>query len=353
MSVEETGVAYYGVMYPDRAVKDFEEMVEYGCNAVLLGWSEFDAWFWHPNVLKLIEEARNHGLRVYVDPWAWGKIFGGEPTSVFLQNHADLRQVSAKTGKVLPSACFNTEKFRQYVAGNIERMAEESDADYFFWDEPHYASFWRLEDGSIQILDLDDWACACETCKKLFKDEYGYEMPNQMNDDVASFRQNKIIEFLSEISSAVKRADPKKGVCTCLLPLSHPLIGITDWEGVASIRNVDMLSTDPYWVALQQYGLVPQGFEEGINWYRNTLDELIKLAEKHRKKTQAWVQAFNIPNGREEEIIKGIEIAKEKNIYSIFAWPYRAGEGSVLASDRTTTLWRMIGEAYKRIRKTP
>ena len=37
--VEETGVVYYGVMYPDRAVKDFEEMINYSCNAVLLGWS--------------------------------------------------------------------------------------------------------------------------------------------------------------------------------------------------------------------------------------------------------------------------------------------------------------------------
>ena len=353
MSVEETGVAYYGVMYPDRAVKDFEEMNEYGCNAVLLGWSEFDAWFWHPNVIKLIEETKNLGLKVYVDPWAWGKIFGGEPTSVFLQNHANLRQISSKTGKSLPSACFNTEEFRQYIVKNIEKMAEETDLDYFFWDEPHYASFWRIETGTIEILELDDWACTCEICKKLFKDQYGYQMPTKMTDDVEQFRQGKIVEFLDEISGAVKKTDPKKGVCVCLLPMSHPLIGITSWEQVATIQNIDMLSTDPYWVAFSQYGLIPPGFEEGINWYKETLDNLLDLAKRNDKKTQAWVQAFNIPNGREEEIIKGIEIAKEKNVDSIFAWPYRAGEGSVLASDRASMLWKMIGEAYKRVRKKP
>jgi len=55
----------------------------------------------------------------------------------------------------------------------------------------------------------------------------------------------------------------------------------------------------------------------------------------------------------EQEIIKDIEIANEKNVHSIFAWPYRAGEGSVLVSYRASMLWKMMGETYKKVRKIP
>lgn len=349
--VKETGVAFYGVMYPDRAVKDFEEMIKYGCNAVLLGCSEFDVWFWYPSIVKLIEEAKKLGLRVYLDPWGWGKVFGGEPTSVFLQEHVNQRQISAKSGKSLPSACFNTEEFRSYVLKRVEKLAKETDLDFFFWDEPHYATFWRTEDGSIRMLGEGEWACRCETCKELFKDEYGYEMPTEMTDDVIRFRQGKIVEFLGQLSEVVKKADPKKGVCICLLPMANPLIGIVDWEEVAALKHVDMISTDPYWIIFQKLGLVPGGYEEGIKWFKKTLDAVMDLAKKYKKKTQVWVQAFNIPEGREKEIVKGIEIAKEKGVYSVFAWPYRAGGGSILASERASMLWEMIGEAYKKARK--
>jgi len=257
--VEETGVAYYGVMYPDRAVKDFEEMIEHGCNAVLLGCSEFDVWFWYRNIIRLIEEAKNLGLRVYLDLWGWGKVFGGEPPSIFLQEHTNLRQVSAKAGLILPSACFNTEEFRGFILKNVERLAKETDLDFFFWDEPHYAMFWRTEDGGIKLLSEGEWACRCERCKELFREEYGYEMPTERTKDVINVRQKKIVEFLNELTKAVKRADSKKGVCICLLPITNPLIGITDWEPIASPKQVDIISTDPYRIVYQKIGELPGG----------------------------------------------------------------------------------------------
>jgi len=63
----EFGVAYYGVIYPDRAKQDFEEMLEHGVNAVLLAEGEFDAWFWGDALSRLVEEAKGAGLRVYID----------------------------------------------------------------------------------------------------------------------------------------------------------------------------------------------------------------------------------------------------------------------------------------------
>ena len=36
MAVKETGVSYYGISYPEHARRDFQEMIDHNCNAVIL-----------------------------------------------------------------------------------------------------------------------------------------------------------------------------------------------------------------------------------------------------------------------------------------------------------------------------
>ncbi|MHA1431950.1 MAG: hypothetical protein ACTSRV_16410, partial [Candidatus Freyarchaeota archaeon] len=77
--VSELGVSYYGFHYPDRAEEDFREIIEYNCDAVLLAVSEYDYQVWYPNVVRIAGIAKDMGLTVYVNLWAFGKVFGGEP----------------------------------------------------------------------------------------------------------------------------------------------------------------------------------------------------------------------------------------------------------------------------------
>ncbi|MHA1579197.1 MAG: hypothetical protein ACTSUQ_06180 [Candidatus Freyarchaeota archaeon] len=106
--VSELGVSYYGFHYPDRAEEDFREIIEYNCDAVLLAVSEYDYQVWYPNVVRIAGIAKDMGLTVYVNLWAFGKVFGGEPPSVFLQDHVDNRQVLSKEPPLpLVGACFN------------------------------------------------------------------------------------------------------------------------------------------------------------------------------------------------------------------------------------------------------
>src|SRR6185312_7428970 len=108
MNVKETGVSYYGLSYPEHAARDFSEMIEHNCNAVILALSEFDIDFWFPNIITIARTARDMGLKVYLDPWGIGKWFGGEPPSIFLNNNPGNRQASAFTNEPLNAACFNT-----------------------------------------------------------------------------------------------------------------------------------------------------------------------------------------------------------------------------------------------------
>lgn len=170
-------------------------------------------------------------------------------------------------------------------------------------------------------------------------------MPRELTKDVIEFRQKCIINFLREISDTVKKVDSKKKVTVCLLPTFDVKIGIPNWERVAEINSIDMLATDPYWIGRKS-------FEEGIKWFENMVDNLIDLAKKYDKLTQVWVQAFKVPSGREWEVVKGIELAASKNVYSIFVWCYRAGMDSILASGNVAKLWSLICEAFRKIQKT-
>lgn len=327
--IPERGVSYYGVAYPDRAGLDLDEMLDHGCNAVLLAVSEFDWWFWRRSVAGLIAAAHERGLGAYVDLWGWGKTLAGEPPSLFLMREPEHRQVSA-SGKPYNAVCLNHGGFRRFLKQSISEIAAETDVDGFFWDEPHYANWHE-----------PDWACRCPVCRGLYGEEMGGAMPGDLTPEVVAFRERRAVGFLTELSQSVKEAGPSLDVVVCLLPTQSPLIGITDWGRVASIPEVDVLATDPYWFH------AGMDREEGLGFFRATGGRAVELAGRHGKRSQLWLQAFRVPSGRESEIEDATRIAAELGVDSIFAWPYRGGQGSILESEDPGAVWRAIGEAYR------
>jgi hypothetical protein len=179
-------------MYPDRAVPDFDEMIDHGCNAVLLAVSEFDWWFWRRNVSGLISAAHERGLRAYVDLWGWGKTLAGEPPSIFLMRDTYHRQHAA-SGRIYDAVCLNHQGFKDFLEESIAEMASETEADGFFWDEPHYAN-WHDP----------DWACRCPICRGLYEERTGEPMPGELTPEVIAFREDRAVSFLRELSQAVK-----------------------------------------------------------------------------------------------------------------------------------------------------
>ena len=42
MAIKHTAVSYYGLNYVEHAEKDFQEMINHGCDTVILAITEFD-----------------------------------------------------------------------------------------------------------------------------------------------------------------------------------------------------------------------------------------------------------------------------------------------------------------------
>jgi hypothetical protein len=337
MSVKETGVSYYGISYPEHAEKDFKEMITHNCNAVILALSEFDIDFWFPNIIKITRVAKDLGLKVYLDTWGIGKWFGGEPPSLFLNNNSGNRQVSAFSNEKLPAACFNTKAFKDYFYAICEKLASEVDSDGFFWDEPHYAlpkSYASITGGAG-----DDWSCRCSYCQKEFEQQYGYEMPKILTNEVISFRQKNALEILETASFKIKRIKPDLRIVCCVHATLNTYYvkenrGYDNWDKVGKVDAFDVFST-----TILSYKL-PRSF------FKSITQQTIDIARKYGKSSQRWLMNYYQEPENLEEIREIVHIYSDMGVDSLFAWTYRGGHGTVLEAPRALEMWNMLGKAY-------
>jgi hypothetical protein len=330
--VRETGVAYYGCTQADHAREDFKEMVAHNCNAVLLSVSEFDCEHWWPAIKEISGIAKNEfGLGVHVSLWGFGKVFGGEPISAFLQDHEDCRQVTAESGRSVAGACINTD-FKEYFLSWVKTFARDLTWDYLFQDEPHYT-----------IPLGKEWTCRCPTCQQLFKEKYGHKMPKELTSEAREFRENNLVALLLEAARLVKSIDSSKKVITCLLPGGEEESGIGDWSKIASANEVDVISTDPYPYALGKPPMRP--------YVTKATKKALKLSRDHGKMTQIWVQLHSVPADKTNEVKETIKLIDElevegKKVDSVFCWSYRGTKGTTISCTKPDLAWKLVGEAF-------
>jgi len=330
--VKELGVAYYGNLFPDRAREDLKEILDHGCNSIVFAISEYNFKIWKDNLYKICEIAKSLDMKVYINLWAWGGVFGGEAPSFFLHNNDNHRQVLSKAGKKAPAACFNSPVFRKYVRKGIRVFAKKEFIDGFFWDEPHF----YFSSGKSE-----EFYCRCDYCQNLFKKKANKTMPLEKNEEIEKFKEESIIDFIKEISLAVKNIDSTKKNIVCLIP--PPLeTGIKDWDHFcSSVKDViDVFSSDPYWLL----------YKESLEYVEKYTKKTVDLARKYDLESQLWCLAFLVPRRKETELKKAIEIFDKYNVDSIFSWCYRGAEGMSISSRDPQKVWQVIGEAYNNLK---
>ncbi|MBN2291241.1 MAG: hypothetical protein JXM70_02385 [Pirellulales bacterium] len=342
MAVTETGVSYYGISYVEHARRDFQEMIDHNCTAVLLALSEFDLDFRKPAIKEIAQAGREMGLTVYLDTWGIGKWFGGEPPSLFLTNNVGNRQVSAFSDEPLPAACFNTTAFREYFFEQCDWLAKEVDADGFFWDEPHFA----LPKGYASITGGagDDWACRCPFCRKQFEAQYGYDMPRQLTMEVKRFRHDRALDILETVSRRIKAIrENSKIICCVHATLGTYYVtenrGYDNWDKVARSDACDVFSS-----TILSYQL-PRDF------FRSITKRTIEVAKRNGVGNQRWIMGYYQQPENLDEIVDLAKLYADLGTESLFAWTYRGGHGTVLAAPRALELWDAVGRAYGEVLK--
>jgi len=327
--VVELGFAWHHSKQPKHARADFEDMLSNNCNSVLIALSEYDMEYWYPNMLAIIDEAKDTGLRVWLNFWAYGGVFGGEPPSIFLHRNSDLRQITASSGEKMPAACINQPEFRKWFFDQIDKIVRDSKVDGVFIDEPHYA--WTFS--------TEEFTCVCDVCQAKYAEAFDGPMPMVYSETVQRFREDNMHQFLVETCQRVKNANAKADVCVCIIPADFEFLGTPNWDRIASIKEVDMFSTDPYY---HVFGLERE-------WAIESARKTIETAKKHGKKSQLWLQLFRLSAGDEEDVASLVPEYVEMRVDSLFGWCYLANKGTTISSDNPDLLWGLVTEEYRRI----
>ena len=328
------GVSYFGNRILRHYVeRDLPEILDHHCTYVLHTLSENDLRYYRDTMKKIIGITHENGLEVYLDPWGVGGVFGGEAFSAFLLENRLTWQVTEK-GIPVPAVCLNSPEFRIMMRTWID-AAIELEADVLFWDEPHFYP-------SVEISPTDgEWTCACPSCRDLFERRYHKPMPQELNQDVLEFQDDTIVDFLQEICDYFKRKSKRKGVrnAICLSPLDYPTIRDDRWAKVARIESLDILGVTPFWVLSHQE---PRKFVSDIS------RKIINLSERYGLEPQVWLQAFQIPSGREKELVVAADVAVLSGIQNLGVWGFQAcAHMSSLTSERPELVWELVGDTFR------
>ncbi len=353
----ETGVSYFTGRTLRHAQADLEDIARHNCSYVVHCYSETDLYFYRKTFAEIVKATHDLGLKVWLDPWGVARVFSGETLSRFPLVNPDALQILSDGSKAA-AACPNHRVTRDFLLDWV-RAAAEAGGDTVLWDEPHFfVPFLNGIKGSA-------WACRCDECRRRFREQAGHEMPEALDEEVLAFRESSLRELIGELAAEARRLGMLNTLCLfpsdlitdgfsepCQLlarvtetPLEgNPMrqFGFMDWDAAAAIPNLDIFGTDPYWYALR----IPA--EPLVTFYT---DKALRVSRQNGLETQIWLQAYLIPEGREDELANGLRRVVDLGAQHVAVWSYEGSAAmSLLSCERPDRVWDVVGEVYGKIR---
>lgn len=248
-------VAYFHpLLRPDILTQDFQAIRASGATSLVYAIHEQEEQRWVRDFERGLQLARDAGLKIYLSPGRFGNLFAG-PTLVpswYTFRHPQSR-VMDQHGRYHELSCFNHQSFRSWLFREIERYLTTYPIAGLLLDEPR----------GLEIT------CYCPACRALCPDV----------TDLARFRRRALIEFLHEACAYVKQVDERIKTAIVLHPHDLSLA-----EDLATSEQLDTLGCHLFWDILQEdVSLV-------THWGR----ELVEIARQGAKRSQLWLQNFNI-----------------------------------------------------------
>ena len=339
----KTGVAYHGNRMLSHAIADMHEIARADMDIVVHMLSHTD-WERHDRVMKdIFAASEDAGLEVWVDNWGIGGAPGDK--SHFLGYHPEAHTVLGN-GELHPSQiCLNSPAYRQFVKDWIDEVASIG-GKTIFWDEPHIPT--------VRTPDKNDFfsACMCPVCQKMFEERFGKKMPKIMDKDVSKFNNETLVEFHDFVGSYAKAAGMNNVIC--IMPYQLAGIGLEtkgekesllamDVSEICAAESIDNIGTDPYW-----YG--NKDIANPYEYVYNSTKTCVDVANRFGKDHNIWIQAYNAPSGREDEIITATEAAYDAGARTILAWGFRGCESNNYRSSNPERSWMCTVEGMKRIK---
>lgn len=333
----KVGASYFGNRFLNHFKNDLLELNSLPFNYIIHTFSENDLRFYRQTMQEFFLASKASGLEVYVDPWGIGGLFGGEAFSEFTAKWPQECQVLS-TGQRISAACPGREAFFEFMCEWTDAACSLG-ADIIFWDEPHF--YLDGNEARKNSFGYSTWSCCCDVCQKNFKSRYGAAMEKNLNEEMIEYRQDVLKSFLERLCGRVKAKGLRNAVCILPVPWEKfsKILGIYDWTKIASIRSVDILSTDPYWAILGQ---------PVKSYVKSFSEKIVKLSKQFGKESEVWIQGFKINKKQEEEVREAVATAKSCGPDRMAVWSYRATECmSELACENPERVWEIIKNGFR------
>lgn len=326
------GTAYFSNRDPHWVQQDMRTIRDAGFTHVLHTWSEADLSYYAETMAEIIALSRAEGLEVYVNPWGVGRIFGGEAFSEYIAHHPDACQ-RTRQGAPLPAACPNHPGFQDFLLQWLDTVCH-TEVETLFWDEPHF--FFSKKDPLLV-------GCYCQHCQKQFADLFHTKIEKASPEQYQTFRETSLIHLLTRLCHQTHTYHKRN--CICVLPPWFDA-GISNWEAIAQIPDLDELSSDPYWETSQRD---PQLIQR---MYQETAEKIMKLSQQYNLDAQIWIKNYQILAGTEDLVRIASQTAWQTGVHNLFSWSFKGSEAmSWLRSDHPDKVWHIQSQTFRDLAK--
>ena len=322
--MKRAGVSYFGVRIPRHARRDLEDIAARGYTAVLHTFSENDLAYYRGTMAEIVAASHELGLEVQMCPWGVGRTFGGEAESRWVTFHPEACQV-LDDGRRVATGCLNNPVYRAFCKEWAD-AAVEAGTDYVFWDEPH----WTVPE-HVGVDDPKRWACVCQICAELS----GLDLSRGLTPEVQQFREGSLVDFLGEVTAHVSSRGGKNTIC--LLPLTEGPHGVSDWDSIASLPDLSVLATDPYW----------KNFDEPAGSFVGRFAQLLaETSARHDVEAQMWLPSFGLTRDDIPDLEAAIAATRAAGVEDVWTWGYEAcGHMTRLATPDSPLVWEAVTKA--------
>jgi hypothetical protein len=248
-------VAYFHpLLHPDIVKRDFEQIRASGASKIVYALHEQEEQHCYRDLERGFRQAQDAGLKVYLSLSRYGNLFAG-PTFIpsWYTFHNPQSRVKDRHGRYHDVSCYNHEAFRSWIAKEIEYYLKTYPIHGIVFDEPG---------GS-------DITCFCSVCRALCPDI----------TDLQHFRRRSMVDFLGELCNCVKRVNPDAKTSITLLPQELNIL-----DELGDIPHLDIIGCHLFWQILK----------EDITKVEEWSQALVKQVRKQKKKSQLWLQNFNL-----------------------------------------------------------
>jgi hypothetical protein len=208
-----------------------------------------------------------------------------------------------------------------------------------------YAEYIRqCSDNGIEGILIDEPApqdCFCEFCQSKFRHNFEQELLKCEDLHLyAAFQEKTVIDFVELSVDTVKQINKEVETSVCIMPQNKSL-----FDRIASIQNLDVFSTDPYWLRPVNGLTLQSAIKVGLS--------AKDFARKYNKSFLLFLGCFGIASGLEEYIYsEGCELIESVSPDSLAVWSYRGGIGlsdlSAEECDNPDLAWSYAVKALRR-----